>query len=272
MKPGIACVIRKTKLLTDPEIGEIVQANSAACDFYGYTLEDLTSFKIWRINAAADRLIHRPLGEVDNSTAREFEFQYWLASGEIRDVQAYSDPVSVDGKTFLYSIIMDITARRRGERAIEQIQRLSSLGTLAAGIAHDFKNVLTGVLGNVSLARLALANDTHVHGFLKEAEKSIQRATRLSTQLLTFAKGGTPLKEVIDLEELVTSVTSFDLAGSSTKPEFRFQQPLHNVYGDPGQLQQVFPNLAINASQAMQDAGKLFVSAHNTVVSCQNFP
>ncbi len=259
------------KLLIDPKTGQIVEANSAAGDFYGYARDKLKKLRIWDISASGEHWVKKRLDEATQVETRQFECQHRLASGEIRDVHLHTGPVSVDGRLLLHSIVVDITERKRGERAIEQMHRLERFGTLAGGIAHDFNNVLTGVFGHVSPARLALENDLHVHKFLEEAEKSIHRATRLSTQLLTFAKGGTPVKENVNLKELITSVTCFDVTGSNIKPNFYFQQPLHDVYADQGQLQQLISNLTFNAAQVMQDGGIIFISAQNIVISRHDF-
>ncbi len=259
------------KLVIDPADGRILEANAAACKFYGYSLNEFLTLTVFDINSEPKDVVQRRMQEVTTRKTREFDFPHRMANGEIRDVHVHSGPVSVNGKQLLHSIIVDVTEKKRAEEALQQMQRLESLGTLAGGIAHDFNNILTGIFGNVSLARLAIDVDQHAHRFLEAAEKSIHRASRLSTQLLTFARGGEPVKEMVDLKELLISVTCFDLTGSNVKPEFTFQAPIHEVCADRGQLQQVFSNLILNAAQSMPDGGVVVVSARNVVVSKHDF-
>lgn len=264
------------KLLIAPENGRIVHANSAACQFYGYSPQELALLTIFEINISNQQQVQEKLGLAAACEVRQFEGQHRLANGEVRDVHVHTGPVSVNGHQLLHSIVIDITEKKRAAATIEQMQRLESLGTLAGGIAHDFNNVLTGIFGNVSLARLAIDQDDsqnaqQVTKFLDEAERSIHRATRLTCQLLTFAKGGAPIIKLIDIKDLLVGIATFDLAGSNVKAAFSFQDPLHCVFGDFGQLQQVFSNLILNAAQAMPDGGTLKIAARNTTISRTDF-
>lgn len=141
-----------------------------------------------------------------------------------------------------------------------RIQRIESLGVLASGIAHDFNNFLTAILGNVCLAKL---NPTapDVQEVLGEAEKACERAASLTHQLLTFSKGGIPVKETGDLGVLLTDSIQFALRGFNVAVELDVARDLGEVVMDRDQMAHVFHNLALNAAQAMGGAGRLRVKA-----------
>ncbi|MCX7001804.1 MAG: PAS domain S-box protein, partial [bacterium] len=161
---------------------------------------------------------------------------------------------------------MDITERKRAEVELLKMQKLQSVGTLAGGIAHDFNNILTAVFGNITLAKDVLAEEHPGHALLEDAEKSMQRAARLTKQLLTFAKGGAPVKEDVSLVALVEEVARFDLSGSKIRLVYQHATDLWLADVDKGQIQQVISNLVINARQAMPAGGFLHITLDNAVV------
>jgi two-component system cell cycle sensor histidine kinase/response regulator CckA len=161
---------------------------------------------------------------------------------------------------------LDITKRKRAEEELHNMQKLQSVGTLAGGIAHDFNNILMGLFGNISLAKDEVPKDHPVYKYLEEAGESMNRAVRLTKQLLTFAKGGSPIKEDVSLGTLVEEVARFDLSGSQVQLVHRSAKNLWMAEADKGQIQQVISNLTINARQAMPDGGHLFITLENAVV------
>ena len=163
--------------------------------------------------------------------------------------------------------IIDITERVRAEEALQRVQRLESIGTLAGGIAHDFNNLLLGVFGNVSIAREQLSKDHPASDFLERAESTMDRAIRLTKQLLTFARGGGPVKEDVDIGKLVEESVRSDLSGSNVMPVFEQAEDLWMADVDKGQVEQVLSNLTVNASQAMPDGGHLYITLENAEIS-----
>jgi len=161
----------------------------------------------------------------------------------------------------------DITTRKQTEAEQQKMQKLQSIGTLAGGIAHDFNNILMSLFGNISLAKTELAKEHPGYSLLEEAETSMSRAVRLTKQLLTFAKGGEPIKEDISLGALVEDIARFDLSGSKVKLVYHQAEHLWLVEADKGQIQQVVSNLVINARQAMPKGGCLYITIENAVIT-----
>ncbi|MBU0992785.1 MAG: PAS domain S-box protein [Proteobacteria bacterium] len=161
-------------------------------------------------------------------------------------------------------IIIDITDRKRVEEELRRMQSLESLGTIAGGIAHDFNNLLMSVFGNVEVAKLNLTENHHASVYLEKANQALENARKLTSQLITFAKGGDPLFEKLDIGRLVTDTVKFILSGSHINFDFDLPNDLKPVNGDKGQISQVISNLVINARQAMHEGGgDLYVAGRN---------
>lgn len=165
--------------------------------------------------------------------------------------------------TRIVGLIMDITDSKRMEEELFKAEKLESIGVLAGGIAHDFNNILVAILGNISLAQMEVEPDSELAKPLHEAEKATERAKDLTRQLLTFSKGGAPVKMTADITELIRDTVAFSLHGASVRCDYDFAKDLRAVEVDQGQLSQVINNLVINAVQAMPDGGKISIGAQN---------
>jgi PAS domain S-box-containing protein len=185
--------------------------------------------------------------------------------GAWRSIESSGVPLFDDTGTFtgLQGVDTDITDQLNLEEEHEKMERLESLGLLAGGIAHDFNNILTGIVGNLSLARMMIDDGHRAAARLEECEKAAQRASELTQQLLTFARGGEPVKKTVDLSRLINEAVSFGLHGSRVKGVLELEDTLWSVDADEGQLSQVLNNLLINAAQAMPDGGIVTVSGEN---------
>jgi PAS domain S-box-containing protein len=160
-------------------------------------------------------------------------------------------------------VIKDTTEKRRVEEELARTMKIESLGLFAGGIAHDFNNLLTAIMGNLSLARIKTSDDTELAGILTEAEKASARARDLTYQLLTFSKGGSPIKGIIPVNDLLEESAAFALSGSNIKIELNIQDGLWEINADRGQIGQVFHNIILNARQAMKEGGRVAISAKN---------
>ncbi len=166
----------------------------------------------------------------------------------------------------------EIAERERIKGDLLRAQKLESLGILAGGIAHDFNNLLASVMGNVSLAKLDIPPADRAHRYLAEAEQASLRARDLTQQLLTFSKGGAPVKTVASLAGLIREAAGFTLRGSRVKHELRLPDDLWPIEADEAQITQVINNLLINADQAMPEGGVITVSCENVTLDAREVP
>jgi signal transduction histidine kinase/CheY-like chemotaxis protein len=150
----------------------------------------------------------------------------------------------------------------------EQLNRskLESIGNLAGGIAHDFNNILTAIVTNISLSNRLITPDTREAMLLQEAEQACLRAKELTLQLLTFAKGGEPIKKTESIGKILQESAKFTLRGSNVRSLINVPEELWLVEVDAGQISQVIQNIVMNADQAMPDGGILEISAENVAV------
>ena len=169
-----------------------------------------------------------------------------------------------------YGVNQDITEFKRLEGEFLKSQKMESIGTLAGGIAHDFNNILTAILGNITLARDLTCPETEIYEFLGDAEKASKRAQALTKQLLTFAKGGMPVKEIASIKEIIKESALFVTRGAKSRCEFSIAEDLWSGEVDPGQINQVINNIVINANQAMPEGGIIRINADNVVLDEAN--
>lgn len=167
-------------------------------------------------------------------------------------------------------VFRDISERRRAEEEMLKTQKLESIGILAGGIAHDFNNILSGILANTQLAKMVLKKGKSIDKYLDSMEEAVYRAVSLTRQLLTFSKGGAPVKKVVSIGELIKTTVEFSLRGSNSICQFEIDDDLWLVEIDPGQIGQVLNNLVINADQAMPEGGIIRVTAHNIMISTED--
>ena len=192
-----------------------------------------------------------------------YEHRQVTPQGKTIWVRALASPIyGPDGTISHVGTLEDITEIRQARQEMLKTVKLESLGVLAGGIAHDFNNVLTAVFGNISLARFQLHDSEAVNKRLDDAEKAIVRAADLTKQLLTFARGGEPIKKIIKLNSLLQEAVRL-VHGSNVELEFDLEDDIGPVEVDEGQFAQVIHNLVLNAVQAMPQGGKLTIRANN---------
>lgn len=179
---------------------------------------------------------------------------------------------AADGLPHIVIVTRNVTERKKIEDEMIKNAKLESLGLLAGGIAHDFNNVLMGIIGNITLAKRR-CGDTGIAEILSRAERVSYRAKSLTEQLITFSKGGMPIKKLTDINELMLEAVQFSLSGSSMKSEFLLEPSLRHIDADEGQLIQVITNITINARQACGENGLITFKTENIdEINAKNLP
>ena len=244
-------------LLTLPD-GNLLEVNNKMMELLGQPPVEILPIHFSGIFPQGEQEKIRPAFQVIMAVGEAELNDTWIKhkDGQRIPVDITGSIVKFDGKTVVQWIFRETTERKKLEEERRKISNLESLGVLAGGIAHDFNNIITAIMGNISLALLD-QNKGSSREKLTEAEGACLRAQMLSRQLLTFAKGGVPIKKLISVENLVIESTSFASSGSNVRCELNFPDNLWAVEADPGQLGQVIQNLVINAMQAMPNGGTI---------------
>ncbi|MBN2545947.1 MAG: PAS domain S-box protein [Spirochaetes bacterium] len=167
-------------------------------------------------------------------------------------------------------VFTDITEQEKIEKELIKRQKLESLAILAGGIAHDFNNFLVGILGNINLLRFTLDENHKSFNLIMQAEKAALRAKELTQQLLTFSKGGLPVKKITSINTIIKESALFAVCGSNVKCSINIPENLWPLNVDPGQMGQVINNLIINANQSMPNGGVINITAYNMKNSQNN--
>jgi two-component system cell cycle sensor histidine kinase/response regulator CckA len=163
--------------------------------------------------------------------------------------------------------IHNITEKHLREAELLKTQKLEAIGTVAGGIAHDFNNLLQGVFGFISLAKLAAGQPERSLAALEEAEKALHMSINLTSQLLTFSKGGRPVMKPVSLKSAIKNAAKFALSGSRSEHSIVIKDDLWHVEADEGQIGQVIQNIVLNADQAMPEGGRVEIWAGNEEIA-----
>jgi len=248
-----------------------LRVNAELCRIIGYSEEELLTLSLSDITHADDLKAEEEntrallAGKIDQF---QMDKRYIRKDGGIVWIRLSVRLVKdASGRTIYFLPMMeDITERKRMEEELQRAQKLESLSILAGGIAHDFNNLLTAIIGNLSLAERQARSGSNVSELLKEIKYASHQAKRLTHQLLTFAKGGAPIRKATSLSRLLKHTISFILSGSRVRYELFIQDNLWLAEIDEGQISQVINNLMINASQAMPEGGIIEVQAENVAI------
>ena len=252
--------------------GQITFMNAAA--------ETLTG---WTQKEAAGALLKDVFCIIDDKTRHVCEnpFDRILKTGKIVDLDNNTVLIAKNGTESIIAgcsapirdgiilgtvlVFKDITEQRKMEQELLRTQKLESLGILAGGVAHDFNNILTAILGNANLARMYAAQD-NVTEKLTKIEKMSLQAKDLTQQLLTFSQGEAPCKKTVSLKDVIEDSASFALRGSNVRCSFFVPDDLWLVSVNAGQISQVINNIIMNADQAMPEGGVITVRAENVII------
>lgn len=259
-------------VITTDADGRIVLMNQIAEKLTGWQEHDsngkLLSEVFHIINESSRESIENPAAKVlQNDQVIQLENQTILISkdGTEYNIEDSAAPIRTADNSIKGVILVfrDVTEHLKKEEELFKSRKLESIGVLAGGIAHDFNNLLTSLFGNIEMAKMVLPKEHKAYQLLESSTRSVESATNLTKQLLTFSKGGDPIKETLSIGEVISESAQFSLRGSSTGLQLNIPQDLWHVEADKGQLSQVIGNLVINAQQAMPQGGEITIDADN---------
>lgn len=255
--------------------GTVEYVNEFFVECFGYGREEIPTLAAWFllsfldpdyreqvVESQRDALAGRRNAEI--ADLRPYEARVTCKGGGVRHVLFFNQ---ISGNRTII-ILIDITDRESMQEQSVKVQKLESLGVLAGGIAHNFNNALTGVMGFISLARNVLGESHRASQYLQHAEKASMRAAGMAKQLLTFASGGAPVKKPLSLQKVVEEVALLALNVPNVRCVLEMQASLPLVRGDEGQLIQALGNIFINAMQAMPDGGVIAIRGENGARAC----
>jgi PAS domain S-box-containing protein len=266
-----------TVLTTD---GDVVYSNRCFVQLVGLRMERVVGGPLHQFFSEKDRPALQALLEKvlrDNNAISKQEFTLKTPRGKSVPVYLSATCLAADGITTICLIMTDLTEQKRAQemaaasmKRLEEEQlkanKLESLGILAGGLAHDLNNSLTAVLSNISLAKRAVRSDAETVRRLGEAEMACLQARDVTQQLLTFSRGGAPVKEIASIVQLLQDWASFALSGSNVHYKIAAAPGVHPVEIDKGQMSRVINNLLINAQQAMPEGGTVSIHATNVTI------
>ncbi|MDQ5986224.1 MAG: Sensor histidine kinase RcsC [Syntrophus sp. SKADARSKE-3] len=262
-------------VLTSAGDRAIIYANPKFEQMFGYEPDELRGKDISVVNAPLDKSPEAIADEIQSAVQ-----QNGVWNGEVRNRKKDGTPFwcyanvstfkhSVHGDVWV-SVHTDITERKRVEEELLRVRKLESVGTLAGGIAHDFNNFLAIFQGYLELIKMNITEESNAYHRVIAAEKSVHQATELTQRLITFAKGGEPIRKINDIGEILKDTILKSVGLAFIKKTFHIDPGLWLLEIDEGQIRQVIRNLAMNAVEAMPEGGTLTIRAENRQVKMED--
>ena len=259
-------------VVTTDAQGKITLINKSAQNIIGLAPQDAINKNLKDIFPILDQQTNTPCGD-PVQTVLQTQKVFFLPTntvfidknGSEKFIEGEAAPINEAGHktTGVVVVFRDTSEQHKARQEIIKMQKLEALGILAGGIAHDFNNILTGILNNVSYAKLQAKEQSAIIDTLLDIEKITLKSKDLTHQLLTFAKGGLPVKETISLPELIRNQTTFSLRGTNYTYTISADKNVWPVDLDVGQFNQVITNIITNAKEAMPEGGKIEITINN---------
>lgn len=200
-----------------------------------------------------------------------FNFLARHPEGSDFEVETLCSRIVYEGENAIQGVLRDVSEQRGLEAQLRQAQKMEAIGRLAGGIAHDFNNLLTVITGHSEFAKMALSENDPLFRDIEEIFKAAEKASNLTGQLLAFSRKQTMELKVVDLNTIITNMDRMlqRLIGENIELITLPEKNLHKVKADPGQIEQVIVNLAVNSRDAMPRGGKLTIETENVDLDAQ---
>ncbi|MDB6027108.1 MAG: multi-sensor hybrid histidine kinase, partial [Verrucomicrobiales bacterium] len=244
--------------------GRYLSVNDATCKLFGYAREEIIGYTsielgIWTSLEARAEMVDRV---VKFRSVRDMECKIRTKGGRVRTCLFSVVPMDFAGETTILVTIHDITERLSLEEQLRHSQKMEGIGQLAAGVAHDFNNILTVIQGHASLLSSQGEVPARAADSIEQIASAAQRASNLTRQLLTFSRKEAMSPRQLDLNDVVGNTTKMlhRLLGEAVSMQFNYSPFLPSIFADSGLIEQVLLNLAVNARDAMPEGGQVVVS------------
>ncbi|HTZ47424.1 MAG TPA: PAS domain S-box protein [Verrucomicrobiae bacterium] len=252
--------------LYEIETLQFLNVNKAAIELYGYSAEEFARMTILEIRPEEQR--DKALNYIKELGADAEEHEFWLhqaKDGRTFEVEVISHELRYAGKRVRLVVAQDISERRQLESQLRQAQKMEAVGRLAGGVAHDFNNLLMVIKGHTELLLSALEPAEQITRKIEQIDKSADRATALTRQLLAFSRMQVLQPQIINLNGIIAEMGKLlpRLIGEDIELVIRVAEDLGTVRADASQMEQVIMNLAVNARDAMPNGGKLVIETAN---------
>jgi PAS domain S-box-containing protein len=261
-------------ILIHDTVGHFLSVNPLACKRFGYSHAELISLPIGKlVSPEQSRYIPERIAQLLEHGNLLFETEHQLKDGSSVPTEVNARLITWDGQPAIISICRDITERKRAEQEkanletqLHQAQKMESVGRLAGGVAHDFNNMLTVILGYAQLGLMNLDPTHPVSADLSEIIKAAKRSADLTRQMLAFARKQTIAPKVLDLNEAVSGMLKMlqRLIGEEINLNWHPSTKLWQVHMDPSQIDQILANLCVNARDAIAGDGKITIETTNS--------
>jgi PAS domain S-box-containing protein len=266
--------------------GTIVDVNSAFERLSGFTRAEVigrtgVELGMWARPENRERIIQEFKRQ---GALRDIDFDFRAKHGAVIYCRVSAESITLDGEPSILTALVDLTERKRAETEharletqLQQAQKLEAVGRLAGGVAHDFNNMLTVILGHVEMALLRIDPADRVHASLVQIEHAAQHSANLTRKLLAFARRQTVVPRVLDLNATVSGMLGMlqRLIGEDIHLDWRPGDELWRVRIDPAQVDQILANLTVNARDAISGVGTITIETANAEFSdgyCANHP
>jgi two-component system, cell cycle sensor histidine kinase and response regulator CckA len=266
-------------IVHDAETFRILDVNDRACEVFACERQEIIGRIVPYLKRGEDVARERAsISRMQKALAEGSFISEWHSVGKNGHViwfEASIKPGAINGRQRIIALVRDITERKRAEEERLKASKMDALGIMAGGIAHDLNNIMLGIILNLDL--LLQKNNLQPEGvsLIHAARNATLRASDLSRRLLTFSKGGDPVKKMVDIKEIVLNALNLSLRGSNLLGKIQFEPHLPHIMADPGQIAQVIDNLVINAREACPQGGLLIVrgrQCHLTADANPNLP
>ncbi len=268
-------------VLLDAKTGKILHFNENACTTLGYSWDEFKNLEMSDIEAVDAK--NKFSDHMENIIAKgydSFETKHVTKDGNILNILFKAKVFFLKEKSFIHSVWIDITERKLAEEQqkkleiqLNQARKMESIGVLAGGVAHDFNNILSIIMGNAQLARMDAGNDEKLKRHLNDILEAGQRGADLTRQLLTFSRKQIISPKIINLNKSLETTKKMlgRLIGEDIELVISNDPELWPVLMDPGQVDQIIINVAVNARDAMPRGGKIVFETANKVLDRKYF-